>query len=193
MKVRRQFRGKVANFNIFSVNHSKSVGDISSSPCKYVGDIVSQNSTWDEVGMVKEEDEEEWKICNSNRTYTVAISARMNWNKARTLCGKLGGGNITEVKNERENDQVMSLFDDMRSTCKRVWTPLRDKEEEGKYKSYVSGKHASYLPWNIDQPNGGTKQNHIAVRVTTRTYHDENIKSIFVLHVMFTKLQYSHS
>ena len=67
---------------------------------------------------------EAWKICNNNKTYTVAISARMNWNEARMLCGRLGGGNITEVKNERENDQIVSLFDGKQSTCHKVWSPI---------------------------------------------------------------------
>ena len=136
--------------------------------------------------------EEQWKICNSNNTFTVAIRARMNWDEANILCDTLGGGNITEIKDERGNEQVMSLFNGMQDKWQKVWTPLLDEEEEGSFKSDVSGKPVSYLPWNIDQPNGEQNKTALLFVWQLRSITMKIRRAIFVLHVIFSKLRNSH-
>ena len=119
-------------------------------------------------------EEENWLICNKNESYTVAIPTKMNWNEARKVCGKLGGGNITEPKNKRDISHAISLFKNMKSLCDFVWTPLYDEDVEGQFKSIVTGQLASFLPWNANRPDGADEENHVAFHLTSQKYDDND-------------------
>ena len=170
--VPKQFHGQVANFNIFSVNESESIRNIATNPCQHIGDIVNMTTMWDRVGVVEETNEENWKICNKNLTYSVPIPTKMNWNTAFRVCNKLGNGNITEANNDIDKNHIISLFNDINNSCDFVWTPLVDEEIEGEFKSSITGKLASFLPWNENEPNGGKRQNHVAINVEAKLYDD---------------------
>ena len=160
---KRQFIGQVANLNIFSDTFIDPL-------CTDIGDIVNFDSEWIKVGRVTEKNNEKWKICHDNNTYEVPIQKRITWNDAKKLCRKLGGGNITEAKSERELKQTISLFSN--TTCDYVWTPLLDTEKEGEFKSDVTGNFSVYLPWNVNQPNGGIEDNCVTFRLSDESYYD---------------------
>ena len=96
----------------------------------------------------------------------------MSWKDGRSLCHKLGGGNITEAKSNNQLGHLMTLFNYMNSSCEYIWTPLFDEEEEGVFISSVTGHVSSYLPWQVNQPNGGSEENCVAVRSSDKSYYD---------------------
>ena len=171
-KPQRQFEGQVANMNLLSAMDSRGIQNMSANLCGVVGDIVNPDVQWENVGLVKEKVGKESDICNRNQTYTVAFSARVNWNEAVQICDKLGGGNLTEAMNKRNLDEIISLFETMNSSCKHVWTPLVDEELEGEFKSSVTSQLVSYLPWKEGQPDGGDTCNHVNINMDTKLYHD---------------------
>ena len=88
------------------------------------------------------------------------------------MCHKLGGGNITEPHNERDNTHIVYLLQMMKSSCKHVWTPIFDEEDEGEFRSSITGQLATYQPWQEDQPNGGDIENHVAIHVKSKLWMD---------------------
>ena len=167
----RQFFGEVSNINIFST-HQSNVSTMSSNLCTLVGDIVNSESMWDVQGQVLSRYQENWAVCDNNKTYTVAITARLNWNEANKACNKLGGGVLKEPKNSLEIESIVSNFNEMNSSCDWIWTPLFDEEVEGQFKSSITGKIATFLPWDLEQPNGYETENHIAINVKAKLYND---------------------
>ena len=87
----------------------------------------------------------------------------MDWNEAIKVCDKLGGGNMSEAKSKIDLERIISPFKILNSSCNFVWTPLVDDEIDGEFSSVVTGKPATYLPWNEDQPSGGDEENNVAV------------------------------
>ena len=169
----QQFRGEVANFNIFSVNKciSAHISNMSSNSCTYSGDIVNSESEWDEVGMIRVENKDNGDICINKKTDIVAIPVGINFDMASKLCVKLNGS-ITEAKDDNDKTQIISMFEAMNNSCKGIWTPFIDKEKEGEFKSSVTGKLASYLPWKEGEPNGGNKENYVIIHPKDKSYHD---------------------
>ena len=175
----RQFRGQIANLNVFSVKGPSSIRNMSANPCILVGDILNSNSEWEIVGSVKKVEVEDWKVCNRNQSYKVGIPTRMNWVKAQNVCDKLGAGNITEARSERDIRHTVSLFKNMKSSCEYVWTPLVDEVAEGQYKSSVTGKLVTYLPWKEDRPDGADEENHAVIHLASEKYDDKDEKEHF--------------
>ena len=169
---KKQFDGKVANLKIFSEKTPEDIRAMSSNLCKQVGDIIDSHTIWRIFGSVKEEDEENWRICNKNNTYRVAIPAKMNWNEAMKVCTKLGTGNLTDGKNFQDIRYTISLFNKVNSECENVWTPLIDVGNEGIYYNAITRQASKFLPWELNQPDGADEANYIALRLLSGGYHD---------------------
>ena len=165
-----QFHGQISNFNIFA--EVQIIEIMSGNPCKYNGDVLNWNDVLGQDGQVEVKNEKAWKICNNDESYTVAISERISWSDAESLCRKLGGGGITEARNNENIDHIVSLFSKVNSTCEYVWTPLVDKELEGVFKSSITGDIATYLPWREGKPDGGEGENVVAIMVNSKLYED---------------------
>ena len=146
---------------------------MSSNPCKYDGDILSMNDEWGLEGQVEVRNDEAWKICNNNESYTVAITERISWSDAVSVCRKLGGGAITEAKSDENIDHIVSLFSKVNSTCDTLWTPVVDREVEGVFKSSVTGEISTYLPWREGKPDGGAGENIVVIEVKNKQYNDK--------------------
>ena len=167
---KQQFYGEVANLNIFS--NSKDLKNIQANPCELVGDLVNADSTWKQVGEVKEKKEDCRNIFGQKQTYRVAIPAEMYFDDANAICPKLGGGNMTEASDENDVKDTIALFNLMNSTCENIWTPFIDKEVEGEFRSVVNGELATYLPWSNRQPDGGDQENYVMIWAVSRLYFD---------------------
>ena len=166
----KQYMGEVANVNIFSgVIHFENLLERS---CDHEGDIVHKGTEWKRIGNVREIKQDNWKICYNYEIYRVVIPTKINWDSSRELCHKLGEGSITEPQNERDIADVVSLLENMNSTCKTVWTSISDEEVEGEFRSSETGKLITFLPWNDDQPNGRRTQNHVGLDVKPKLFRD---------------------
>ena len=117
-------------------------------------------------------EEEAWKICNNNQSYTVAITERISWSDAVSVCRKLGDGVITEARSDENVEHIVSLFSKVSTTCDIVWTPIVDKEVEGVFKSSITGEIATYLPWREGKPDGGDGENIVVIEVKNKQYND---------------------
>ena len=166
----KQYQGEVANFNIFS--GSKEVKNLIVESCKHEGDIVNKDTEWKRIGVVKERTEDSWKICNNNDIYRVAIPEKTTWDTARDLCEKLGGGNITEPRSERDMMDVTSSLQKMNSSCTYVWTSISDEDQEGEFRSSITGKIITFQPWFGGQPNGKEEENHVRFGVKSKQWFD---------------------
>ena len=167
-----QYQGQVANINLFSRSDSRTISKMTANLCDQVGDLVNHESVWATIGVVNETLEEKWKICNRNKTYTLAVPKNINYDEAREVCNKLGDGNMTEAKNKKDLENMISLFRDMNTSCEFVWTPLTDEDQEGEFRSIVTGELATFLPWHEESPNGGDDENHIAIHFPSGKYYD---------------------
>ena len=126
------------------------------------------------IREIKETSREGWKICNINETYRVAIPAKMDLDTATEICHKLGRGNITEPKNERDITLVVSLLQKTNNSCKYVWTPITDEEVEGEFRSSITSQLATFLPWEKHQPNGGDAENHVVILMQSMLWADNS-------------------
>ena len=167
-----QYLGEVANFNIFS--GSKKVKNLMENACDHVGDIVNKDTQWKRFGDVKESNEESWKICNNNDIYRVAIPIKNNWDTSRDFCDKLGHGHITEPQNEKDIEDVTSLLQKMNSSCSFVWTSISDEDQEGEFRSSITGEIITFQPWFEGQPNGKEGQNHVAFEIKSKRLYDDH-------------------
>ena len=48
-------------------------------------------------------------------------------------------------------------------SCSWLWTPFSDEEKEGVFLDMNSKKQASFLPWKLNQPNGGREENFVTI------------------------------
>ena len=133
---------------------------------------MTKGTEWKRIGNVREIKQDNWKICYNYEIYRVVIPTKINWDSSRELCHKLGEGSITEPQNERDIADVVSLLENMNSTCKTVWTSISDEEVEGEFRSSETGKLITFLPWNDDQPNGRRTQNHVGLDVKPKLFRD---------------------
>ena len=174
-----QFIGSVANVNVFASKDAKDIVNLSENLCDQMGDIINPQTEWVNIGLVKENEEESWEICNKNQTYRVAIPAQMNWNEALQICNKLGSGNVTQCINPEDTEYTISLFEAMNTSCENIWTPFTDEGTEGQFVSAISGKFGTYLPWVLTEPDGAEEENHVAIDISSRGYLDTDSNYLF--------------
>ena len=168
-----QFVGSVSNVNFFvEDDYFKDIQHMSSNMCNYTGGFINQNSKWGLFGNVKENKKLSRTICNKDQTYRVAVPAKITLPEAIEMCDKFGSGNLTEIKNSEDMEFTLSLFKSNNYSCLEVWTPLTDEEEEGQFKSYITGSLASYLPWDPLEPNGLETENFVTIKIDSSRYSD---------------------
>lgn len=170
---KQQFQGKIANFNIFSLNHTTlPIQNMTANVCNYFGDIVNFNLQWESVGLVEQVDTPTSEVCNSNTSYMVSVPVKMHWDEGMKLCDKLG--RMKEARTEVDLERIISLFKNKNSSCDRIWMPITDEEAEGQFKSSITGKLSTYLPWRKGQPDGGAEENYVGIDVAEKAYWDTN-------------------
>ena len=106
----------------------------------------------------------------------MAIPAPLNWNEAMYMCNKLGSGNMTELQNPEDMEYTVSLFENEPTSCENIWTPLTDEEKEGVYRNAMTKNVASYLPWEVSNPNGFKDENFVLLSMSSKGYID-NVKT----------------
>ena len=79
---------------------------------------------------------------------------------------------MTEARNATEIDAIISLFSNMNSSCKNLWTPITDEEVEGQFKSIITGDLATYIPWGAGQPDGGSEDSTVFLEFASKHYWD---------------------
>ena len=134
----KQFAGSIANVNVFQGNMSTDIQQLTKDLCTLEAELVNSDSKWQNEGNVNERNEETWKLCNKNHTYRIAIPAPIDWNAAMQMCKTLGAGNMTELLDTEDLMYTVSLFKNMNSPCKFIWTPVTDEKNEGEYKSAIT-------------------------------------------------------
>ena len=156
---KKQFLGSVTNVILGEDNGSTDIRQKTGGLCLKQSSMITTSSTWRIHGKVLEKDEEDWKVCNKNESYRVAIGAPMDWNEGMDLCRNLGSGKMTELKDPRDMNFTLELFEKTDTTCTYIWTPLTDEKEEARYVNAVTGKLATFLPWKASEPNGFKDEN----------------------------------
>ena len=126
-------------------------------------------------GNVNETPKDERDICLENDSYRVALPMNVSWPQGMAICGKLGSGRMTEVKDVQDLEYTVNRFKNLKSLCQKVWTPITDEKEEGFYRSAITEEFPSFLPWDILQPNGLKEQNYAAIEVSSLKYIDWSI------------------
>ena len=169
-----QFIGDITNIRLFKADISKDLAKITQNLCELQDGLIINIETF---GNVDIEEEEDWKVCNQNETYKVAVAASMSWKDSMFICSNLGHGNMTELTNEEEVKYIASLFNIEKDSCENVWTPITDVDEEGKYRNAVTGELSSFLPWETSEPNGEIDENFVILRLSSLKYFD-NIPTI---------------
>ena len=169
-----QFFGDITNIKLFKYENSKDLAEMTRNLCELGDGLVIDIKTFGNVDIVEEKD---WKVCNRNETYKVAVAASMSWKDSMFICSNLGNGNMTELRNEEEVNYISSLFNLEKDSCENVWTPITDVAEEGKYKSSITGDFSTFLPWEPSEPNGETDENFVLLRLSSLRYFD-NIPTI---------------
>lgn len=56
--------------------------------------------------------------------------------------------------------------------CSSISTPLSDEKSEGHFVNMNNGIEDKFLPWDKAEPNGGTDENFVMIRVSQRAYND---------------------
>ena len=167
------YEGFITNFKVIDSTASTSdVQELSQNLCDSTGTIINEGTKWKLNGKVAELEEESWIICNKNLTYRLAIPSAMNWYESMDVCRKLSFGNVTEVKDWKDLNYVVSLFSNPTAVCEFIWTPYSDENDEGTYINARFGNLASYMPWEVSEPNGGTDESLVLLSRITKGYSD---------------------
>ena len=67
---------------------------------------------------------------------------------------------------------TVSLFKNMNSPCKHIWTPVTDEKNESEYRSAIIGGLVRYLPWEVSEPNGFQDENLVLLKISSMGYLD---------------------
>ena len=99
----------------------------------------------------------------------------MTWTEGIEICQKLGSGRMTEVRDDNDLDFMIKGFDNLKSHCTKIWTPLTDDMKEGSYKNAITGEYPNYLPWDTLEPDGLEEQNFAVIDTSNKRYKDQAI------------------
>ena len=165
----RQFVGSVTNIFFDASDSDLDIKVISGNLCGFEGNDWKP-SQWMTYGHVTETTEEEIDVCNKNGTYRIPLAFTMSWIEGIQLCKKLGSGRMTEVKDQKDLEYTVRQFST--SQCKYVWAPITDEENEGLFKSAISGEYNRFLPWDNYHPNGEDYANFVAIVTSSGRYRD---------------------
>ena len=97
----RQFEGMVANVKL--LNNIQNTGQLKIKIKNLCEEEIKSFATlfWTKSGNVKEYEEDAWKICNGNQTYTIAVDARLEFQESLKKCLHLWSGNMLYVRPEK--------------------------------------------------------------------------------------------
>ena len=180
-----KFLGYVSNVQAFSASN-RSIDSLSANACREEGDILAwTSSVWRQTGEgVTREETDHAGLCSREGTYNLALSLGLDQRQAVDTCAKLGGGRMTVVNDPEELTRFANWFQGtVPGACSRIWTPYSDQVQEGRYVSLEDGTLSTFLPWAVDQPNGGRAENGIDIRLDPGNgslpvfYYDEDTKS----------------
>ena len=183
--VDEQFLGYVSNVQVFSASN-RSIDSLSANACSEEGDILAWNSSiWLQTGDgLSRKETDHAGLCSREETYDLALPLGLDQTQAIDTCNKLGGGRMTVVHNQKELTRFANWFQGtVPGACSRIWTPYSDQFQEGRYVSLEDGSLPTFLPWAVDQPNGGRTENGIDIRMDPRNgslhvfYYDEDTKA----------------
>ena len=159
-----QFAGEVTNVQVYS-----GLSHLLEETCGRRGDFLAwQDMAWRNTGegmRIKEVPEE--SICHPEDTYELAFPFRLSQPAALQVCHKLGPSTMSAATNQEELEAYTEWFKGVtpQGDCGYIWTPFSDEDTEGNYTNLDDGTLATYLPWHRTDPNGGTVQNSVAIRV----------------------------
>ena len=63
--------------------------------------------------------------------------------------------------------------------CSSLWTPFSDTATEGHFLNMYDGSEAKYLPWDRNQPNGGSDENHVSISLQSSLHWDRAMDNHF--------------
>ena len=159
-----QFAGEVTNIKFFS-----GLSHLLEDTCGKRGDLLAwQDMAWRITGEgMRIKDVSEESICHPEDTYALAFPFRLSQPAALQVCHKLGHSTMSAVANQEELETYTEWFKGVtpQDDCGYIWTPYSDESTEGNYSNLDYGTLATYLPWCRTDPNGGTVQNAVAIKL----------------------------
>ena len=163
-----QFVGSVTNLNIFHSNKGVQLLSLS----KEKGDFMS----WSDVGYEFMGDGITQVNCSipedQTEKYNLVLPMLTTWTEADQYCKRLGNGNMTEITNEEELISATDFVVGVMDSCTDLSLPISDAHHEGEYRKIDDGEMATYLPWWDTEPNGGTTENAVVLRLSLFGYFD---------------------
>ena len=171
----RSFRGEVSNVHFYFSNGSLSTETLSKNPCETQGSYLAWSNMKFSINgeNVFEFNETDKDVCTVQpKFYDVLLPGKMTWDEGNHLCNAIGGGKMTEVKNECDIEIVASKMSKIAASCTKLWLPLSDEKMEGFWENTNEGTKASLLKWADGQPNGLRVQNHAALYIETLDFGD---------------------
>ena len=177
----RQFRGSVANIQVFKEGHIK---EISAAPCKErQGTLLSWNpQLWKIVGshwLLTEESKE--MICYPYERYNLAISSMITLDESMEICkGKLNNSHIPYPENHSTMLKYVAWHKNTTGgTCSYIWTPLSDQNSEGLFINMNNNSTVQYQRWDKGQLNGGKRDNYAAIFVRSAALYDVDENALY--------------
>ena len=168
------FGGLVTNLNMFNYNNSVDLRTMSANPCLYPGDFFSwADMTWLKEGDAPREiDLDEEEVCGEEEFYNLALPSEHKWKEANRICTFVGDGKVPEIENTEELQKIVEAS----SSCKFIWTPYSDEEEENTFVSLYTGLPMPSLPWKPGNPNLGTGANAVQIHVASQVLTKQGFK-----------------
>ena len=176
---KQSFRGQVSNVHFHFFDGSKSSEFLSKKPCEIKGSYLAWSDmtfkiNGDDVHKLEETEKE---VCSvQTKFYNVALPGKITWVQANHLCKALGGGTMTEIKDEADLNKFASQMRKM--LCPTVWLPLADEKNEGVWENTNLNLESKFLRWADGQPNGFRTQNHAALFIENLHFGDFNAEEL---------------
>ena len=169
------FLGEVSNVHFHFFDGSLSVETLSGDPCRRKGSYLG----WSDMSFVLEGEnvfqveESESEVCAVKpEFYKLTLPVKATWPKAGHLCKVIGGGKMTEAKNDSDLVNIASAMRNILESCPAVWLPLSDEKKEGVWENTNTNSESNFLNWADGQPNGLRNQNHAVLILDSLTFGD---------------------
>ena len=123
-------------------------------------------------------------VCHFKSMYAVAFPFKMGIHKAMDICKKKLNNSIMPFQEDQDSLEAYTSWylNITGGLCTAVWTPYSDEKAEGTFLNMNDGTLAKYLPWDTNQPNGGSDENHVRLLLQTSLYLDTPMDLEFCSH-----------
>ena len=125
--------------------------------CKRKGDYLAwSHMNWTLLGNISMEEVGETDMCRDDHKFV--FTEDFHWESCIYLCPKIQNGRVPSFENTTIAFKMFNWLKTV-SSAVETWSPYTDKDKEGTFVDFYTGKAMQDVLFQANQPNGGTSEN----------------------------------